>query len=84
MADDDTLRTLEGLGYCAALMIIASIMNDSPVLRFFYLSGLTLGLIVVVRMLSFHIKSHNQQPRCDNPPRAKFEPNEEIGDEVTR
>lgn len=82
MDEEKRVRTLEGLGYCAALMIVASVLGDNEVLRYFYYCGLALGLIVIVRMLALNSPAQRQS-RENTPPRT-FGPSQDRGDEVTR
>jgi hypothetical protein len=83
MNDTDKLRTLEGLGYCSALMIVASLLGNDEVLEYFYRSGIALGLIVVVRMLTVHLQ-RREKTRGGEPARGTFDPSQDRGDEVTR
>jgi hypothetical protein len=82
MDEEKRIRTLEGLGYCAALMIVASVIGNNEVLKYFYYCGLALGLIVVVRLVA--LKSRAQSQSRDNIPPHTFGPSKDQGDEVTR
>ncbi len=81
--DDHQFVTLEGLGYCGAVMVIASILGHSPVLRFFYLGGLSIGMIVVVRLLTEIAQSQHATPERDLP-EVEEAPTEAKAEEITR
>ncbi|MFW6118770.1 MAG: hypothetical protein ACOC7S_00385 [Planctomycetota bacterium] len=59
MADDVKLRLLEGLGYCAALMIfmgaVVGRLHATPVLDYFNALGLVFAIIVIVRLMVMNI-----------------------------
>jgi len=59
MADDVKLRLLEGLGYCAALMIfmgaVVGRLYAVPVLDAFNALGLVFAIIVIVRLMVMNI-----------------------------
>ena len=55
MADDKSLHVLEGLGYCAAVLIGVSGLGDSQALKLFHVAGLIIALVVIVRLLSMNI-----------------------------
>ena len=83
MEEKKRIRTLEGLGYCSAVMIVASLLGRDEVLHYFYYSGLTLGLIVIVRLLAINALARNTGREADSTRRG-FGPSGDRGEEVTR
>ena len=55
MSDMRKLRTLEGLGYLAALMIGVGGLMDTQALRYFNALGLVFSIIIIVRLLVMNI-----------------------------
>jgi thiosulfate reductase cytochrome b subunit len=55
MVEEKSLHVLEGLGYCAAVLIGVSGLGDSQALRLFHVAGLIIALVVIVRLLSMSI-----------------------------
>ena len=78
------IKTLEGLGYCSALMLVASMLGDSGVLQFFHVVGLALGLIVVVRLLTLGALDRAVSKGSETGSSAVYEAPEQSPEEVTR
>ncbi|MHC5033936.1 MAG: hypothetical protein ACYTFZ_02730 [Planctomycetota bacterium] len=49
------LRSLEGLGYLAALMIAVGGLTDAKALDYFNILGLVFAIIVIVRLMVMNI-----------------------------
>ena len=57
---NQSLRVLEGLGYCSAVLIAVGTLGNNPVLKFFHVMGIVIGLVVLVRLLT--IQAAEKQP----------------------
>lgn len=53
--DEKKMRALEGLGYCAAFMIILGGITDQKALDWFNILGLAFAIIVIVRLMVMSI-----------------------------
>ncbi|MHC4591484.1 MAG: hypothetical protein ACYS8L_02175 [Planctomycetota bacterium] len=49
------LRSLEGLGYLAALMIAVGGLTDAKALDYFNILGLVFAIIVIIRLMVMNI-----------------------------
>lgn len=65
-------------------MILASILGDSPVLSFFFLGGIAIELIVIVRLLINIATSLNEAVKPKTEPVDENPPNNEKAEEITR
>lgn len=65
--EERKLRSLEGLGYVAALMIGLAGLTDLEVLRYFNILGLVFAIIVIVRLMVMNVSMGLMQQLYDAP-----------------
>ena len=87
MVDEKTLRAIEGLGYCSAVLIGAAGVSEAPGLKLFHVAGVTIGLVVIVRLLALNAvdRAMDEGPAELSEVTPEIdEPDAEAKEEVTR
>ena len=60
MAQKDSIRTLEGLGYVSAFMVAAGSLVKSPSMRLIGVTGIFFGIVVLVRLIVTLVRQGGQ------------------------